>query len=290
MDLLESMRVFVQVVDHGSLAAAAQSHGISPSMAGNHLRALEQRLGMQLLVRTTRRQRLTAFGEDYYARCREILDLVADTERHAESQRLEPAGPLRVSAPLSFGTYGLTPVLGEYLERHPEVNLDVMLSDRVVDLVEEGIDVAIRIGTLTDSSLVARPLQPYCMWCCAAADYLQRRGVPRHFEELAQHDCLGMDSKALAQWSEQTGERIGPLPRGRLYINSGPALRLAALQGLGIILQPAFLLRADVEAGNLVRLFQRQELTRPLGVVYPQARWRSVTVRSFVEFLLQRFA
>ncbi|MFF7710047.1 LysR substrate-binding domain-containing protein [Pseudomonas sp. NPDC007930] len=288
MDLLESMRVFVRVVDHGSLAAAAQAHGISASMAGNHLRALEQRLGLQLLVRTTRRQRLTAFGEGYYARCRDILDLVADTERQAESQRLAPAGPLRVAAPLSFGTYALAPLLGEYLAHYPQVSLDLVLSDRVQDLVEEGIDVAVRIGTLADSSLVARPLAPYQMWCCAAPAYLSRHGTPRRLAELAGHECLGMDPHALAHWAKQFGE-APPMARGRLQINSGPALREAALQGLGIILQPAFLLRGDVASGALARLFEGQEPQRPLGVVYPQARWRSVAVRSVVAFLLERF-
>jgi len=289
MDLLDSMQVFVAVVERGSLAAAAQARGISPTMAGNHLRALEKRLGLQLLVRTTRRQRLTAFGEDYYARCREILALVADTDRQAETQRLAPAGILRVSAPVSFGTYGLTPRLGEYLAQHPQVSLDLVLSDRVQDLVEESIDVAIRIGELADSSLVARPLAPYVLWCCATPDYLARRGTPTRLTDLEAHDCLGMDPRALAQWRTQTGTTFGPLPPGRLHLNNGPALRLAALQGLGIILQPAFLLQDDVAAGNLVRLFQGQELTRPLTALYPQTRWRSVTVRSFVEFLLAEF-
>ena len=289
MDLLDSMQVFVAVVERGSLAAAAQARGISPTMAGNHLRALEKRLGLQLLVRTTRRQRLTAFGEDYYARCREILALVADTDRQAETQRLAPAGILRVSAPVSFGTYGLTPRLGEYLAQHPQVSLDLVLSDRVQDLVEESIDVAIRIGELADSSLVARPLAPYVLWCCANPDYLARRGTPACLTDLEAHHCLGMDPRALAQWRTQTGTTFGPLPPGRLHLNNGPALRLAALQGLGIILQPAFLLQDDVAAGNLVRLFQGQELTRPLTALYPQTRWRSVTVRSFVEFLLAEF-
>jgi DNA-binding transcriptional LysR family regulator len=267
-----------------------QAQGISPTMAGNHLRGLEKRLGLQLLVRTTRRQRLTAFGEGYYARCREILALIADTDRQAETQRLAPAGTLRVSAPVSFGTYGLTPRLGAYLARHPHVTLDLVLSDRVQDLVEEGIDIAIRIGELADSSLVARPLAPYVMWCCAAPGYLAQRGTPERLADLEAHDCLGMDPRALSQWRAQTGTPFGPLPPGRLHLSNGPALRLAALQGLGVILQPAFLLQDDVATGNLVRLFQGQELTRPLTALYPQTRWRSVTVRSFVEFLLAEFA
>lgn len=178
-------------------------------MAGNHLRSLEKRLGLQLLVRTTRRQRLTAFGEGYYARCREILALVADTDRQAETQRLAPAGILRVSAPVSFGTYGLTPRLGDYLARHPHVTLDLVLSDRVQDLVEEGIDIAIRIGELADSSLVARPLAPYVMWCCAAPGYLAQRGTPERLVDLEAHYCLGMDPRALSQWRAQTGTPFG---------------------------------------------------------------------------------
>lgn len=289
MDRFESMRVFVLIADCGSLARAAQASGMSPSMAGNHLRSLEHHLGLQLLVRTTRRQQLTAFGEDYLARCREILALVDDTDLQAASQRLAPAGPLRVSAPLSFGSYGLTPALGDYLKQYPQVSVEMDLTDRVVDLVEERVDVSVRIGTLSDSSLVARPLKPYRVVCCASPAYLAEHGEPADLDALGGHQCLGFDPLAMAQWREQWRLPAAAAPSGRLRINHGQALRQAALQGLGIILQPDFLVAADVQAGHLQRLFPGRELRRPLGVVYPQARYRSPAVRSFVEFLLARF-
>ena len=153
MDVLDSMNVYVLAVEKGSLSAAAAASGISATMAGNHLRRLEKRLGMQLLQRTTRRQHLTPFGEDYYVRCKEILRLVAETDAQAQNQQLAPAGKLRISVPATFGTEALMPALPAYLERYPEVSMDVSLSDRVVDLVEEGFEAAVRIGPLPDSGM-----------------------------------------------------------------------------------------------------------------------------------------
>ena len=152
MNLLESMQVYVLIVDKGSLSAAAAAMDISATMAGKHLRALEARLGMQLLSRTTRRQHMTPFGEDYYARCKEILRLVEETDAQAQHQQLSPAGTLRISAPVIFGTHALVPALAEYMARHPDVRVEATLTDRVVDLAEEGFEAALRIGTLADSS------------------------------------------------------------------------------------------------------------------------------------------
>jgi DNA-binding transcriptional LysR family regulator len=171
MNLLESMQVYVLIVDKGSLSAAAAAMDISPTMAGKHLRALEARLGMQLLSRTTRRQHMTPFGEDYYTRCREILRLVEETDAQAQHQHLAPAGTLRISAPVIFGTHALVPALAEYMARYPDVRVDATLTDRVVDLAEEGFEAALRIGTLADSSvLVARALAPYRLMMCARPD------------------------------------------------------------------------------------------------------------------------
>ena len=167
MDLVDSMKVYVLAVEKGSLSAAATACGISATMAGKHLRTLEKRLGMRLLNRTTRRQHLTAFGEDYYVRSKEILRLVAETDAQAQNLQLAPAGKLRITAPVTFGTEALMPALAEYLDRYPEVSVDVALCDRVVDLVEEGFEAAIRIGQLPDSALVARSLAPYRLMICA---------------------------------------------------------------------------------------------------------------------------
>ncbi|MGK5071469.1 LysR family transcriptional regulator [Janthinobacterium sp. ZB1P44] len=292
MDLLDSMKVYVLAVEKGSLSAAAAACGISATMAGNHLRTLEKRLGMQLLQRTTRRQHLTAFGEDYYARCREILRLVAETDVQAQNLQLAPAGKLRITAPLTFGAEALMPAMAAYLERYPDVSIDVSLSDRVVDLVEEGFEAAIRIGQLPDSLLIARPLAPYRLMICASPDYLARRGTPRHPAELSQHDCLSFSPAALAHWRLTGEDGVCSVPvSGRLQVNHGQALRVAALHGMGIVLQPALLLETDVRAGRLVQLFPAHALpSRPLHVVYLPDRYRSPKLRSFVDFLVERFS
>lgn len=291
MDLLDSMKVYVLAVEKGSLSAAAAACGISATMAGNHLRTLEKRLGIQLLNRTTRRQHLTAFGEDYYARCKEILRLVDETDVQAQNLQLAPAGKLRVTAPVTFGTEALMPALSAYLDRYPEVSIDVALSDRVVDLVEEGFEAAIRIGQLPDSALIAKPLAPYRLMICASPEYLARKGTPRKPEDLSRHECLSFSPAAVAHWrlTDQDGTHRVPVS-GRLQVNQGQALRVAALHGLGIVLQPAILLGADVRAGRLVQLFPAHELpSRPMSVVYLQDRYRSPKLRSFVDFLVERF-
>ncbi|WP_215409805.1 LysR family transcriptional regulator [Janthinobacterium sp. JC611] len=293
MDLLDSMKVYVLAVDKGSLSAAAAACGISATMAGNHLRMLEKRLGMQLLHRTTRRQHLTAFGEDYYARCREILRLVSETDVQAQNSQLAPVGKLRITAPLTFGAEALMPAMAVYLERYPEVSIDVSLSDRVVDLVEEGFEAAIRIGQLPDSSLIARPLAPYRLMICASPDYLARKGTPREPADLSQHECLSFSPAALAHWrlTDRQDDVCSVPVSGRLQVNHGQALRVAALHGMGIVLQPAFLLQTDVQAGRLVQLFPTHALpSRPLSVVYLPDRYRSPKLRSFVDFLVERFS
>lgn len=292
MDLLDSMQVYVLAVEKGSLSAAATACGISATMAGNHLRTLETRLGMRLLNRTTRRQHLTAFGEDYYGRCKEILRLVAETDAQAQQQQLAPAGKLRITAPVTFGSEALMPALPAYLDRHPQVSLDVTLCDRVVDMLEEGYEAAIRIGSLPDSALIAKPLGPYRLMICASPAYLARRGTPSRPEELSEHECLSFSPAALTHWrlTDHGGACRVPVS-GRLQVNQGQALRVAALHGLGIVLQPAILLEADVSAGRLVRLFPTHELpSRPMSVVYLPDRYRSPKLRSFVDFLVERFS
>jgi DNA-binding transcriptional LysR family regulator len=296
MDLLDSMRVYVLTVEKGSLSAAAAASGISATMAGNHVRTLEERLGMQLLRRTTRRQHLTSFGEDYYARCKDILRLVAETETQAQNMRLAPAGKLRVTAPVTFGTEALVPALPGYLERYPEVSVELDLSDRVVDMMEGGIEAGIRIGHIApDSPLIARPLQPYRFMICASPDYLARRGTPLTPDDLAQHDCLSFSPGALTQWrmtrmTSQPPDVCLASVSGRVQVNQGQALRMAALHGLGIVMQPAILLDAEVRAGRLVRLFADYELpSRPMHVVYLPDRYRSPKLRSFIDYLVEAF-
>lgn len=290
MDLLAAMQVFVQAVDKGGLSAAATACGISPTMAGKHLRALEARTSARLLNRTTRRQSLTDFGRDYYLRCQEILSLVAESDAQAQNQQAEPIGTLRVTAPVSFGSEALVPALAGYLAAHPQIRIDLSLSDSTVDLVDEGFDVAIRIGALPDSGLVARPLAPYRMMVCASPRYLERRGLPSRPEDLATHECLSFSWSADAPWrfTNPDGETRVTVD-GRLKINHGPALRQAALYGLGIVMQPAVLLKDDVAAGRLVQLFADHSLpSRSMHIVHLPIH-RSPKLRSFVDFVLDAF-
>lgn len=292
MDLLDSMKVYVLAVEKGSLSAAAAARGISATMAGNHVRMLENRLGMQLLNRTTRRQHLTAFGEDYYVRCKEILRLVSETETQAQNMQLAPVGKLRITAPVTFGTEALMPVLARYLERYPEVNIEAVLSDRVVELADEGFEAAIRIGHLpSESGMIAKPLAPYRSIVCASPEYLARRGTPETPEHLAQHDCLSFSPAALGHWRLSREDASFRVPvAGRLQVNHGQALRVAALHGLGIVMQPAILLEADVRAGRLVRLLPAYEPpSRPMHIVFLPDRYRSPKLRSFIDYIVECF-
>ncbi|WP_010089964.1 LysR substrate-binding domain-containing protein [Burkholderia ubonensis] len=290
MDLLTSMEVFVRAVDAGSLSASAAACGMSATMAGNHLRALESRTGMKLLNRTTRRLALTEFGETYYARCQEILRLVSDADRHAQHRHTLPSGKLRVTAPVSFGNTVLVPALSDYLAQYPDIDVELTLSDRTMDLLDDGFDAAIRIGKPADARLVARPLAPYRMMVCASPAYLAAYGTPTHPDELVRHACLSFAVSAPASWKFRQGEQtFTAKPSGRLTINQGEGLRNAALCGMGIVMQPAVLLEADVNAGRLVPLFGEYEMpSRPMHIVYLPDN-RSQKLRSFVEFALQRF-
>lgn len=287
---LESMTVFVQIVERGSLSAAAHHQGISPTMAGNHLRALERTLGAKLVNRTTRRLSLTDIGRDYYEQARTILHLVAAAHAGVEAAQATPRGALRIAAPVSFGTERLTPALGEFLAQYPDVSVDLVLSDRTVDLIDDGFDAAIRIGALAESGLVARPLQNYQMWICASPSYLQARGEPTEPEELRDHDCL-VFSYAGGRWRFAQDDRDARVEvEGRLKVNNGQALRMAARAGLGIVMQPEVLLASDVAAGFLVRLFPGHELpSRPMNLLYLRDRHMPPKLRCFINFVTSRF-
>ncbi|HJV71200.1 LysR family transcriptional regulator [Ideonella sp.] len=292
MDRLTSMEVFVAVVEAGSLSAAAKRFGLSAPMVGKHLQHLEQRLGARLLTRTTRRQSLTEVGRHYLERCKEILADVRAAEAGAEALRAAPRGRLRVAAPVSFGAMRMAPALADFLAAWPELSVELALEDRVVDLVEEGFDVAVRIGRLKDSEFIARPLQPYGMCLCATPAYLARAGTPRTPDELARHQRLGF-----THWNQQ-GDwsplaelmQDDKLPSPRLVSNHGGALHMAVLQGAGIALLAEALVAEDLRSGRLVRLLQAQlPPPRPMHLVYPRDRQPVPKLRTFVDFMLDRF-
>jgi DNA-binding transcriptional LysR family regulator len=283
------MEVFVAVVDAGSFTAAAEMFAMSPVMVGKHIRQLEERLGARLLARTTRRQSLTEIGRQYAERCRQILADIKTAESGAEAMRSTPRGTLRISAPVSFGTQRLAPAMTDYLAAHSEVSLDLDLSDRMVDLVEEGYDAAIRIGELRDSTLVARPLTEYRMMLCASPEYLKQAGTPKTPEDLAHHQCLDFAPlNRRVRWNLNGTE--SEFPASRFRSNQGQALRMAALRGYGILLQSEALLGEDVAAGRLVPVLEEYlPAPRPVSLVYPRDRLATPKMTTFIAFMLERF-
>ena len=298
MDLFQAMTVYVRVVESGSMTAAALQCAMSTTMVGNHLRALEQRLGVRLLHRTTRRQRLTEFGSAYYQRCLEVLGLVADSERLAEQSQDTPSGTLRITAPLTFGTEKLAPALSEFALRYPQVKLDVMLSNGRPDLLENGLDVAFRLGAIEPSNVIARPLIDYTLTMCASPAYLARRGNPLTPQDLQQHDCLAFAYPAGDDWqsvakhwrlSGPEGEVMVAVS-GTLLINSSAGLHQAARTGMGIVMLPDALVEQDLASGQLVALMPDYQLpSRPMSLIYAQDRYRLPKLRHFVDFAMQRW-
>lgn len=292
MDRLESMAIFVRVVERGSFSAAAEEFRLTGTMVGHHVRALEARLGGRLLNRTTRRQSLTELGAEYYERCRRILTDVRDAESLGVELRDEARGRLRVVAPVSFGVHALAPACIDYREAHPAVDIDFVLSDRAVDLVDEGFDVAVRVGELPDSSLVARRLRPYRSVVCAAPAYLERHGTPSVPADLTAHRCLGFAHPVAGRrWrlAGPDGEVVVPVSLV-LTANNGEALKMAALVGLGIIMQPEVLLADDLHAGRLVRILpDYAPASRSMHLLFAADRRPPAKIRTFVDFLIERF-
>lgn len=296
MDRFEEMRVFVAVVDAGSFVGASDALEMSKAAVSRHVAELESRLAVRLLHRTTRRLSLTPEGEVFHARCRELLGGVDEAEAEITSRSGEASGLLRINVPFSFGLLHLAPLWVEFMAQHPKVTLDVTLADRVVDLVEEGFDMAVRIARLPSSSLVCRPLTSTRLVLCASPDYLQARGHPTHPSELAAHDVLAYSLFSMGDQWEFTGPEGVPggavtvKVTSRLRTNSGDTCRVAALRHLGIVLQPTFLVGPDLLAGRLVEVMPAWRSVE-LGVyaVYPSRKFVSPKVRLMIEFLVNAF-
>lgn len=288
MDRLQRMGTFVLVAELGSFAAAAERTGLSPAMVGNHVRYLEARLGARLLHRTTRRQALTPIGRSYYDRCQAILRDVSDAEAAATESQAAPRGLLRVTAPVTLGITVLNGIVVDYLQQHPDVELELTLSDGVQDLLAGGFEVAIRVGEVTDPGVVARRLEPYRLTLCASPAYLRRHGTPAAPPDLGTHSCLDFTHSALrGRWTFVDGTVV--VPRGRLRANSGETLRRAALKGLGIIFAPALLVHEDVAAGRLTPILEAfAPKARPMHLLTLADRRSPATVRTFAQFVLGR--
>jgi DNA-binding transcriptional LysR family regulator len=262
MDRLTSMAVFVKAVDLGSFAAAAEALGLSGPMVGKHVRSLEDRLGVQLINRTTRRQSLTEFGHVYYERCRVVLAEAQAADALASDQLSEPRGKLRVTMPVHFGRHCVTPVLLELARKYPALELDLSFNDRIIDLAEDGFDLSIRTGVLEDrAGLIARRVARQPMIVCASPSYLESHGCPETPEDLAQHSAVVYRrSGPVPHWlfPRQRQSPVEVMPLHRFRLDDLDAIADAAARGLGLAWLPYWLVRGRIEAGTLVRLLPEQ--------------------------------
>lgn len=292
MDRFAEMRVFAAVVDAGSFVGAAQPLEISKAAVSRHVAELEGRLGVRLLHRTTRKLSLTPEGEVFHARCKELLENVEEAEAEISSRSGEARGLLKVNVPVTFGLLHLAPLWAEFMELHPKVMLDVTLADRVVDLVEEGFDMAVRIARLPSSSLISRRIASTRMVLCASPTYLRQRGTPIHPMELVDHDVMAYSLLSTGENWEFTGPdgAVSVRVRPRMRTNSGDSCRVAALRHKGIVLQPSFLVGPDLLAGTLVELMpEYRSLVLGVYAVYPSRKFVSPKVRLLIDFLVDAF-
>ena len=292
MDRFQEMRAFVAVVDSGSFVRAADALALSKTAVSRLVGDLEARLGTRLLHRTTRRLSLTPEGEVFHDRCRQLLDGVAEAEAELSAQAGEAIGQLRVNVPVSFGLLHLAPLWPAFMELHPKVMLDVTLSDRIVDLVDEGYDLAVRIARLQASSLVSRRLASTRLILCASPQYLSRHGAPAHPSELAHHAVISYALLAMGERWEFEGPDgpvgVGVVPRMRS--NSGDTCCAAAVQHQGIVLQPSFLVAPHLASGALVELLpQYRSIELGVYAVYPSRKHLTTKVRALVDFLVDAF-
>ena len=294
MDRLSSMNAFVMAAELGSYARAAERLNMSAQMVAKHVAALEHHLGARLLNRTTRRQSLTELGSAYYERCKHILTEAEAADSLAQIMNDTPRGKLKVTAPVTFGSYSLMPLVTAFLRDNPDVEIDLHLTDRFVDLVEEGYEVAFRIGPLATTSLTARPLASYRLVVCAAPAYLAERGTPRTPADLEHHECLGYaywSRPADREWSFYQGSTQHKVQvASRLRVNESKALMSAALDGFGVVLGPEDFLRPALKNGELVQLLPDFEApSRQMHLLYTANRQRTAKLRRFVEAVIGRF-
>lgn len=290
-DLLSGMVIYAAVVEMGSFTSGAERLGMSKSSVSKAITRLEDRLGVRLFNRTTRKLAITEAGQEFYNRCQRILADVEDAELTLSSHQVSPKGVLRITAPLSFGVRHLSATLPDFMARYPDVQVELSLTDRTVDLLDEGFDLAVRIGQLADSSLIARRISPCRVALVASPAYLAARGTPETPAELTAHDCLIYTyTQQPRDWSfvgeaETTQVKVS----GPLAANNGDALHQAALAGLGIARVPTFICWQALASGELVELLPGTSPSSSAYAVYPHNRHVSAKVRAFVDFLVERF-
>jgi DNA-binding transcriptional LysR family regulator len=293
MDRLTSLNVFVQVADQGGFSAAARRLNISTTMASAHIQALENRLGVRLFNRTTRKVSLTEVGKTYRDSCEQILRELEEADNIASALQTTPRGTLRLYTSANVVPL-IAPVISEYLSSYPDVSVDFSLGERMVDMVDEGFDLAISTIPLPDSSLIIRRLTPWRHILCCAPSYLVSHGAPSQLQDLTHHNCLRYSYYPFGDdwhFADPNGKNISVRVSGSLKTHSGEALRVAALSGVGLFLAPSFVAAQDVKAGQLVRLLPDYEPVEfAINAVYPHRHQLSAKVRIFIDLLATHFA
>lgn len=291
MDLFTTMRTFVDVVEAGSMNAAARKRNVTSALVGQRIAALEGHLQVRLLNRTTRQQSLTDFGERYLEQCRDILELVAQSESTASDQKTDLEGRLRIAAPLSFGSEALMPSLKEFTDKNPAVEIDLVLSDSNEDLIAGGFDAAFRIGTLEDSTLLQTKLKPYRMMVCASEALLKEYGAPQTPFDLNRFSAVLFSKTGRRDWRFlKDGETRHWSPRAAISVNSSQAVRTAAKASMGIALLPECLVAGDISAGTLVRILADWSLPeQPMALIYHHDRYRPRRLDAFISFARSTF-
>ncbi|MBO4223271.1 LysR family transcriptional regulator [Bradyrhizobium neotropicale] len=293
MDRLTSLTAFVRVVDSGGFSAAGRRLNMSTTMVSNHVQALEDRLGVRLLNRTTRKVSLTEVGRTYYDRCVQILADIEQADDIAGALHSTPRGTLRVYTHTHTVPY-VAPVVAEFLKTYPEVRVDLSMGERTVDMIDEGFDVAVRMVLPPDSTLIVRSLATWRHVLCCSHDYLERYGAVHELAELSKRDCVRHANYPYQdEWRfiDHSGAPASVKVSGRFITNSGEALRMAALQGVGICLAAGFLVHGDLEAGRLVRLLpEYRPVELSLNAVYPHRHHLSAKVRTFIDMLVNHSA
>ncbi|MEZ9470901.1 LysR substrate-binding domain-containing protein [Vibrio lentus] len=307
MDKLTSMKVFIYVVEQGSFHSAANHFNLSATMISKHVHHLESSLNSQLIHRTTRKQSLTDSGQLYYRECKRILEDISNAENLIQTLENQPQGTVKINCPVTYGNKVLAPIVAKFLAHHPTINVELVLNNDLVDPYSSDIDLIVRIGDLSDSSLVARHLGDYEMCYCAAPEYLNQHAEIRVLEDLAQHPSLGFsygsrrdvngrdthirhiqnsESQSRDPQSHQATHTAGNKGQVRLMSNNGDVLRYAALQGVGVLLQPTILVAEEIERGMLLEILPGMApFPKPIHLLY-KTKQLSLKNRTFVEFLL----
>lgn len=293
MDRALEMSVFCTVVEKGSFIAAVDPLSISKAAVSRHINALEERLGVRLLHRTTRKLSLTEEGRQFYHQAREVLGMMAEAENSIKSGALEPNGVLRLNAPVSFGIQHLAPLWAGFVKAYPRIELDISLNDRVVDLVEEGFDMAVRIARLQNSSLIGRRIANTRMCLCASPSYLKKHNPITTPKDLLDHSIIAYSNLSTGnEWSfaGPDGREINIQTRPIIRCNNGDTCRAIALDGGGIILQPSFMVYADLASGGLVQVLPEYRSVE-LGIyaVYPSRKHLAPKVRVMINYLIDHF-